>query len=248
MSWNLVPLAALAAALMLFTACGITIPGGETPTPTPAPTYTPPATPTPAHTATPTPAPTHTPTPAPTATPTPAQTATPAPTPTPLARAYIANGDFETGDYSHWAFTDTGFGPGPSDIITANLNHMYLDRPYVGYQGRYAASSYLPQRDAGARGMLTSEEFAISKRYLEFLVTGMKNGQIYVELWVGGQPVKHFEPDNPTTTFQRVSWDLGQWLGNRGYLKISDSSATKPRGYIEVDDFYLTDTPTVAPS
>ncbi len=227
---------------MLFSVCGISIPIGET-TPTPTPTYTPPATPTPFHAATPAPTPI--------ATHTPSTTQTPAPTPTPAvqpAKVPLQNGNFETGDYSHWTVTDTGFGSEPSDIITANVNHMYLDQPYYNYEGRYAASSYLPIRDAGARGTLTSDAFTISKPYLEFLATGMQNGQIYVELWVDGQPVKHLEPDNPTTSFRRYSWDVSQWLNKRGYLKIVDASATRQHGYIEVDDFYLIDTPTVTPS
>lgn len=253
MPGNLAIFAAAGSMLLLLSVCGITIPTGEA-TPTPTPFHTPPPTQTPYQTPTPFATQTPAPTPAPTAviTRTPAPTPTPAPpTPTPViqpARVPLQNGNFETGDYSHWTVNDEGFGNEPSDIITANVNHMYLDRPYLNYEGRYAASSYLPIRDAGARGTLTSEEFTVSKPYLEFLVTGMQNAQIYVELWVDGRAVKHLEPDNPTTTFRRVSWDVSQWVNKRGYLKIVDASSTRPHGYIEVDDFYLIDTPTVSPS
>ena len=132
-------------------------------------------------------------------------------------------------------------------MIYVNANNLYLDTPYTNYKGRYAASSYLPQRDAGARGTLTSDPFTISKPYLEFLCTGMQNAQIYVELWVNGAPVKHFEPDNPSTDFERKSWDVSQWEGMSAQIKVVDGSVSRPRGYIEVDDFYLTDTATVTP-
>jgi len=255
MSGSLLPVFASAGALLLlFSMCGITIPTGEaTPTPPPEPTWTPQPTQTPATTHTP--APTHTPTPTavpthtPAPTPTPATTHTPVPTQTPAPiKVPLQNGNFEMGTYAHWTVADTGFGSAPSDIIAANANDLYLDRPYSGFEGRYAASTYLPIRDSGARGTLISDEFTISKPYLEFLVTGMQNAQIYVELWVGGQAVKRLEPDNPTTSFRRVSWDLRPWINRNAHIRVSDGSATRPHGYIEVDDFYLIDSPTVTPA
>ena len=227
--------------LILATACSIcpATTGTGTPTPTatpvsPTPVSTPASTPTPIAT---------TPTPAPTA----SYTATPQPSPIP-AKEYIPNGDFETGTYDPWTTEDEGFGRSPSDMDAANSGGLYLDTPYRDYHGRYAASSYLPTRDAGARGTLTSEEFTISKPYLEFLVCGMQNAQIYVELLVDGKAVKHLEPDNPTTQFQRVSWNVSRWQGKKARIRIVDGSATKPRGYIEADDFYLTDIPTAIPN
>jgi len=237
--------------LILMTACSFcpfTAGVGElTPTPTPSTTPTPETTsiytPTPEISATPS----ITPTPSYTATP--HSTSTPQPTPTQThVKEYIPNGDFETGTYEHWSVEENGFGTKPSDMDAANREGLYLDTPYRNYHGRYAASSYLPTRDAGARGVLMSEVFTISKPYLEFLVNGMQNAQIYIELQVEGRAVKHLEPDNPTTHFQRITWNVSKWQGKTARIKIVDESATKPRGYIEVDDFYLTDTPTINPT
>jgi len=239
-------LAAGAIFLTLCMSCNL-FPG---PQPTPSPT--------PIHGATsPTPSPTlATPvitvphaTPSPFPTPTPRPTATPRPTPTPTGAGSVGipNGDFETGTYAHWTSSDTAFGTQPSDLEAVNANGLYLGTPYSDYHGQFAASSYLPNRDAGARGTLTSDEFNVSKRYLEFLYTGMQNGQIYVEVTVNGTAVKHFEMDNPSTQFRRASLDLGAYFGRKARISVVDASATKPHGYIEVDDFYLIDTPTVAP-
>jgi len=238
-------IAAAGVLFVLLTICGVT-PGG-TPTPTPGPTAiptaTPMVTPTPVPTATPAPTatPVHTPTPAPTVAPTQEPTSPP-------AKSYIPNGDFETGTYEHWTVEDLGFGAVPSDIVAANAAQLYLDTPYRFFHGRFAASSYLPVRDAGSRGSLTSETFLISRPYLEFLVTGMNNAQIYVELWVDGAAVKRLVPDNPTNSFERITWNVRPWMGKTGYLKVVDASSTRPRGFIEVDDFYLADIPTVTPT
>ncbi len=220
--------------LVLLSVCGFTIPGTETP---PVVTPTPHLTPTPAHT------PAHTPTPRPT----PANTPTPVPTAAP-GKVPIPNGDFETGTYMHWTVGDEGFGTAPSDLNYANAHGLYVDEPYTGYHGRYAASSFLPKRDAGATGTLTSENFTITKPYLEFLVTGIENALLYVEVWVDGEPVKHYLPNNPNTQFKRVSLDVSQWMGRSAYVKVNDGTPNRPWGYIEVDDFYLADVPTVAPS
>jgi len=171
----------------------------------------------------------------------------PTPTAAPPGKAYIPNGDFETGTYEHWTFADDGFGTAPSNLDEANAQRLYLDTPYRYYHGHYAASAYLPKRDPGARGALTSEEFVISKPYLEFLYTGVQNMQIYVELWVDGAPVKRLEPDNPTNSFQRMTWNVEPWMGKTGHLKVVDASISRPNGFLEVDDFYLTDSPTTTP-
>jgi hypothetical protein len=255
-------LAAAGIMLMLMASCNLSQLTGQqaTPTPeatqlpqTPTPEYTPPATQTPAPQETPTPQQTATPQETPTATPqqqtpTPAPTATPAPTVTGTGKVPIPNGDFESGTYEHWTVSGEGFGTAPSDMPQVNAQGMYIDTPYTEYQGSFAASSYLAQRDPGATGTLTSDAFLISRPYLEFLVTGMQNAQIYVELWVDGSPVKRLEPDNPNTRFARVSWNVTQWVGRMGSIKVFDGSISRPRGYIEVDDFYLTNTPTVTPT
>lgn len=142
---------------------------------------------------------------------------------------------------------DVAFGDAPSDLIWVNEKGFYYDKPYSGFQGRYAASSFLPRRDAGALGRLISDEFIISKPYLEFLVTGAQMAQISVELEVDGKIVKRLEPDNPTTHFERICWNVSQWLGRRGRIKVVDDSPTRPHAYVEVDDFYLTDIPSAIP-
>ncbi|MDD5318049.1 MAG: hypothetical protein PHF51_04965 [Candidatus ainarchaeum sp.] len=249
-------LAAAGAFMLLCAACNLTQGVGATPTPEPqqaSPTPTPPPAATPAPTQAPTPTPAAQPSATPHATGTPQPSATPTPhataTPTPAAppNTYIPNGGFESGTYEHWTVSDDGFGTQPADMPQVNVQAMYLDTPYSNYQGSFAASSYLAQRDPGARGSLTSEPFTISKPYLEFLVTGMQHAQIYVELWVDGAPVKHFEPDNPSTRFQRVSWSVAQWVGRTGSIRVFDGSVARPRGYVEVDDFYLTDANTTVP-
>ena len=235
--------------LMLFSICGFTVPGtGPEPTPTPFPT--PHVTATPIPTDTPTPAHTQTPGPTPTTSypPLPTPTYTPQPTVTYVGKVPVPNGDFETGTYEHWVAEDIAFGTAPSDMDAENRQGTFFGAPYTGYHGRYAASSFIPRHEAGAIGTLTSDEFTIAKPYLEFLVTGAESGQLYMEVWVGGAMVKHYGPKNSGTDFMRVSLDVSPWVGRTARIKVVDSTPNRPWGYLEVDDFYMTDAPSVTPS
>lgn len=152
----------------------------------------------------------------------------------------IKNGDFEEG-YAGWNVSGIAFGSSPFEGAVANAQQLYLKEPYSGYSGAYFASSYLPNMDKRAMGNLTSEPFFINKKYLEFLVIAQLSAQVYVELVVNKTVVYHLEPDNPYPPFQRVTWNLSNYIGKTAFIRVVDASN---RHYIEVDDFRLVDTPS----
>jgi len=147
----------------------------------------------------------------------------------------IKNGDFEDG-YMGWNTSGIAFGSAPSDGALANSQGLYHNEPYSGYSGSYFVSSYLPTMDKGAMGTLMSDSFFINKNYLEFLVVGQLSGQVYLDLIVNNTVLYHLEPDNPFPPFKRVVWDVSDYKGQTGVMKVTDASN---RNYIEVDDFRL---------
>ena len=213
--------------------CGVSS-GGYGQTPTPGSGGTTAATPTPATAA---------------STPTPANTPTPVPTPTQsfAGPTQITNGDFETGTYEGWTPNDIAFGTAPSSITQANSQGLYYDSPYTGFSGNYAASSWIPTHDPRSTGTLTSDEFYIANDYLQFRAIGMNNDQLYVKLVVDGEEAMRIQMDNPGSSFQAVAVDVSAWKGEPAVIVIVDESPSRPTGYIEVDDFLMTDTPDTTP-
>lgn len=155
----------------------------------------------------------------------------------------IKNGDFEEG-YAGWNVSGIAFGSAPSNAEYVNSQGLYQKEPYSGYSGAYFASSYLPNMDKRAMGNITSEPFFINKKYLEFLVIGQLSAQIYVELIVNKTVVYHLEPDNPYPPFMKVVWNVSNYIGKSGFIRVVDASN---RHSIEVDDFRLVDIPSPKP-
>jgi hypothetical protein len=155
----------------------------------------------------------------------------------------IKNGDFEEG-YMGWNVSGIAFGSAPTSAAFINAHQLYRNVPYSGYSGAYFASSYFPRMDKRAMGNLTSEQFFINKDYLEFLVVGDYSAQVYVELVVNKTVVKHVEPDNSYSPFQKITWNVSKYRGQSANINVVDASTTAS---IDVDNFMLLDSPSLSP-
>src|SRR5947209_16136602 len=98
-------------------------------------------------------------------------------------RPDILIADFEGDTYGDWKTTGTAFGKGPARGTLPN------QMPVTGFLGKGLANSYLGG-DAST-GTLTSPEFKVERRYINFLVGGGKYpGKTCVDLLVSGKVVR----------------------------------------------------------
>src|SRR5205809_416023 len=106
-----------------------------------------------------------------------------APFATAADRADILVADFEGDAYGEgWKTTGTAFGKGPAKGTLPN------QMPVSGFLGKGLVNSYLGG-DAST-GTLTSPEFKIERKYINFLVGGGKHKGTRIDLLVGGKAVR----------------------------------------------------------
>src|SRR4051812_38968100 len=76
----------------------------------------------------------------------------------------VVIGDFEGADYGAWKAEGEAMGPGPARGTLANEQRV------SGYVGQGLVNTYY--KGDGSRGSLTSPEFKIERRFLNFLIGG----------------------------------------------------------------------------
>ncbi|GAA5123605.1 glycoside hydrolase family 32 protein [Luteolibacter yonseiensis] len=140
--------------------------------------------------------------------------------------------DFEGSNYGGWTTTGTAFGGGAVAGAFGNQN------PVTGYRGAKCVNSYLG--GDGSTGTLTSPAFALTKRYLNFLIGGGNHpGQTCVNLIVNGNVVRTATgADNERLNW--THWDVSQYAGMNATLRVVDSH-TGGWGHVNVDHFLLSD-------
>jgi hypothetical protein len=161
-----------------------------------------------------------------------------------LPAAYAADqllADFEGADYAAWTATGSAFSNAPARGTLPNQQNV------GGFRGNGLVNSYLG--GDGSSGTLTSPEFPVSQRYLNFLVGGgAQEGKTCVNVLVADKVVR-------TTTgrddefLSMATFDLGEFTGKKARIQIVDA-ATGGWGHINADHFVLSDkaaTPPVEP-
>ena len=153
------------------------------------------------------------------------------------ARSDILIADFEGKNYGDWKTTGTAFGPGPAQ------GNLPGQMPVSGYRGRGLVNSYFGGDKA--TGTLTSPEFVLNRKYLNFLIGGGKHDrQTCINLIIGGKIVRTATgPNGAPGGSERLdwaSWDIGALQGKTARLKIVDA-ATGGWGHISVDNIILSD-------
>jgi beta-fructofuranosidase/levanase len=143
--------------------------------------------------------------------------------------------DFEgTGNFADLGWTPTGdfIGQSPVNGTLSGQN------PVTGYLGKRLVNTFL-DGDA-TTGTLTSKSFAISKRYINFLISGghdFNNTAVYLK--VDGQIVRSATGTN-SESLSWKSWDVGSLLNQTAVIQIIDTAAGG-WGHINVDEISFSD-------
>lgn len=128
-------------------------------------------------------------------------------------------GAFTGPDWGPWTATGEAFGSGPRDGVASS------DHP--------SANTY---------GTLTSPEFVIDRRYLNFRLGGDARGTD-MRLLVANRPVFTVRGDTPGE-LHPWSWDLTPYLGQTARVELRDfeQTRTRSRAHLLASDIRLSDT------
>ena len=92
--------------------------------------------------------------------------------------------------------------------------------PVSGFEGRGLVNSFTGGDDS--QGTLTSPEFKIERRYLNFLIGGGRHpGEACINLSVDGKTVRTATGSNSEHLRLR-SWDVGELIGKTARIEIVD--------------------------
>ncbi|MDB5310227.1 MAG: 2,6-beta-D-fructofuranosidase [Gemmataceae bacterium] len=146
--------------------------------------------------------------------------------------------DFEGDTYpAGWTTTGTAFGKGPAKGTLPG------QMPVSGFLGKGLVNSFLGG-DA-ATGTLTSPEFKVGRKYINFLVGGGKHpGKTCVNLLVGGKVVRTATgPNDKAGGSEQLdwhTWDVAEFEGKAAVVQVVDD-ATGGWGHINVDQIVQSD-------
>lgn len=156
--------------------------------------------------------------------------------------------DFEEGNLRGWTKTGNAFDHQPTlgDNPTARhrgqpSNHQgrYWIGTYEKYQGKHGQKPGDIQGDRQT-GTLTSSPFKIPSGTLSFLIGGGSSFETRVELLiqypVEGNVRVFYATGQNTETMHGVTWELAQYTGKTGQIRIVDASSGG-WGHINADDF-----------
>ncbi|QFR02257.1 glycoside hydrolase family 32 protein [Streptomyces phaeolivaceus] len=145
--------------------------------------------------------------------------------------------DFEGGAYGDWTATGDAFGQAPATGTLPGQQQV------SGFQGGGLVNTFL-NGDAGT-GTLTSPEFTLDKRYVNFLIGGGNHpagsaGPTALELLVDGQVVRS-ATGKDAEALETASWDVGDLAGKKARIRMVDDN-TGGWGHINADQIVLSDT------
>ena len=158
----------------------------------------------------------------------------------------IGNSDFNGDDYGDWVVKGNAFGKAP--VRTKDWKGR-------GAIGKGLASSFA---DGKATGTLTSPDFVIQKKYINFLVSGGNWPQeLRIKLVINNNEIA-FNTGNQFDDMLWISWDVAAWKGSRAKIIIQDNDdgtlnrnvlinpdikdkVKLPMDYIAVDEIFQSD-------
>lgn len=139
--------------------------------------------------------------------------------------------DFEN-DFAGWTVEGTAFGNAPASGTLTNQQQV------DGFTGGGYLNSY--HGGDATTGKMTSPEFIIEKRFINFQIGGGSLANVGFNIVVDNQVV---ETVKSTANAERMQWrgiDVSQYLGNTAQLEIFDN-ATAGWGHIIVDHIVFSD-------
>ena len=145
--------------------------------------------------------------------------------------------DFEGENYGAWKVEGEAFGPGPARGTLKG--QMRVD----GFAGKGLVNSFFNGDDSV--GALTSPEFRIERKFVNFLIGGGKNAEkLRMELLIGGTAVRTATGPNDkpggAETLAAESWDVAEFAGKTAAIQIVDQ-AKGGWGHISVDHIAQSD-------
>lgn len=151
----------------------------------------------------------------------------------PAGAGDILIADFEGRNYAGWTATGEAFGNGP---VRGTLPSQMA---VSGFEGKGLVNSYL--NGDTTVGTLTSPEFKIERKYLNFLLGGGRHpGETGVELLIGDKAVRTATgPDSERLDWH--TWDVSEFAGQAARIRIFDR-ATGGWGHINIDQIVQSDT------
>ncbi len=158
-----------------------------------------------------------------------------------LARAAaeeVVLAGFDGTDFGGWVASGEAFGTSPAP------GTLPEQAPVSGFRGKGFANSF--HGGDRSRGTLTSPEFELTLRYLNFLVGGGELvGRTCVNVLVDGQVVRSATGRDEEALLP-ATFDLGEFSGKKARIQLVDDEAGG-WGHVTADQFVLSDRPAVAP-
>ena len=153
-------------------------------------------------------------------------------------REPILLADFEGADYGQWKVEGEAFGAGPARGTLPNQQRV------SGFQGQGLVNTYLG--GDGPKGTLTSPEFTITRRYLNFMIGGGAHAdQTCINLLVDGEIVRSSAGRNEEL-LRWDSWEVREFAGRTARIQIVDAHSGG-WGHINIDQIELADEPRFGP-
>ncbi|MEU6912351.1 GH32 C-terminal domain-containing protein [Streptomyces olindensis] len=145
--------------------------------------------------------------------------------------------DFEGGTYGDWTATGDAFGTAPA---TGTLPGQ---QGVSGFLGNGLVNTFL--NGDSTTGTLTSPEFTLDKKHINFLIGGGNHpagspAPTVVELVVDGRVVRS-ATGKDTEALNWASWDVSDLAGKKARIKIVDDN-TGGWGHLNVDHIVMSDT------
>jgi fructan beta-fructosidase len=151
-------------------------------------------------------------------------------------RPDILIADFEGDTYGDWTTTGTAFGKGPARGTLPN------QMPVTGFLGKGLVNSYVGG-DAST-GTLTSPEFVVDRKFINFLIGGGKLPGTRIDLIVADKVVRTATGPNDkpggSEHLDWHSWDATELAGKKATIRIVDEE-TGGWGHINIDHIVLSD-------
>ncbi|WP_030338321.1 glycoside hydrolase family 32 protein [Streptomyces sp. NRRL S-1022] len=145
--------------------------------------------------------------------------------------------DFEGGSYGDWTKTGDAFGAAPATGTLPGQQEV------SGFRGSGLVNTFL--NGDSTTGALTSPEFTLDKKHINFLIGGGHHPTsaaepTAVELLVDGHAVRS-ATGGDAEALNWASWDVSDLVGKKAQIRIVDEN-TGGWGHINVDHIMLSDT------
>lgn len=138
--------------------------------------------------------------------------------------------NFETGTYDKWTIEGDAFGNNPTKGAYAGQQDV------KNFEGKYLANSF--NMGDSSTGTLTSQEFKITKDYINFLLGGGISNDTYIELIIEGKSIYKNTSLEESEALKWMTWNVKQYKGQNAIIRIVDN-AKGSFGYILVDHITL---------